>query len=134
MTRMADRDLTPFEAAIVAAQAGELPLSDVLDAFERSRVHIPSRTEAPGGDLRLLQPLVFDREGAAMLAVFSHPDRIGDFATDAPYVLELLGSDLVRVVPPGSGVVVNPRHVVGLEIVPSLLDILRTRQSRLPGP
>jgi len=125
-----ERELTPLEATIVAARDGGSELSDVLLAFEQSRVIVPSRTDLPDGNLRSLDPLVFDRDGTPMLAVFSHPDRIGEFVAEAPFALELFGADLVAVTPEGSGLILNPRDEIGLEVVPGLLDILRNRRQR----
>jgi len=125
-----DGPLTPFEEAIVRAQRGETGLAPVLDAFEQSRILVPSRTDSPDGDLGGIDPLVFEAPPGKMLVAVSHPSRLTEFVPMAPFALEVWGADLVMMTPRGAGIIVNPRHEIGLELVPSLIDILRQRRGR----
>jgi hypothetical protein len=66
-----------------------------------------------------LIPLVFDRDGLPMVAVFSDAARLGALAETAPYLLTMTGGAFLSRVQPGIGVVINPHDLeLGLELFP----------------
>ncbi|WP_199423044.1 SseB family protein [Actinotalea solisilvae] len=108
--------MTPFESALAAGQqSGDA--AAVLAALPAADLVVPSGAPV-GEEFEGFVPVLFDREGVTMLAVFTHVSRIGELADLAPYALTLSGADLLARVPAGSGVVLNPGQSVGMELLP----------------
>ena len=63
--------------------------------------------------------LVFDKQGVLHVAVFTDMARVGVHTQQAPHTLRWLMLDVLRRVPGGYGVVVNPGMSLGFEIAPS---------------
>ena len=61
-------------------------------------------------------PLLFDRQGTLHVAVFTGPARVGIHSQQAPHQIRWLMLDVLRRVPGGYGVVVNPGTTLGFEI------------------
>jgi hypothetical protein len=116
---------------IVLADAGRATSLDVLDAFAVSQVVVPSGTRVTN-NLDQLQPVLFDVDGAAMLAVFTHADQIAEFGRLAAFFLTIVGRALLISIPPGAGLVVNPSRSIGFELSPAglgaFLSELRSRE------
>ena len=64
-------------------------------------------------------PLLFDKQGVLHVAVFTDMARVGFHTQQAPHTLRWLLLDVLRRVPGGYGVVVNPGTSLGFEISPS---------------
>lgn len=111
------RQPTELERMIVLAQAGRASSFDVLTVFSNSQVAVPSGTVVTD-NLSQLQPLLFDKGGVSMLAVFSHLDQIADFGELAEFALTILGRNLLLAMPTDSGLVVNPTRSIGFELFP----------------
>ena len=108
---------TELERIIVLAQEGRASTFDVLEAFAEAQVVVPSGTPITD-NLSQLQPLLFDKDGVMMLAVFTHLDQIADFADLAAFALSVLGRSLMISMPPNAGLVVNPSRSIGFEMPP----------------
>ncbi|HEY0260123.1 MAG TPA: SseB family protein [Lacisediminihabitans sp.] len=111
------RDPTELERMIVLAQAGRASSFDVLTTFASTPVVVPSGTVVTD-NLSQLQPLLFDRDGITMVAIFTHLDEIADFAELARYTLTTLGRNLLISLPPTAGIVVNPSRSIGFDVLP----------------
>jgi len=112
------REATPLEAAIANGQSGQGDMNDVIGQFVNALIVVPTATEVTD-DLNELQPVLFDREGTPMLAVFSHIDRIPDQVTDvASYAVQMPAAELVQAIPGETGLVVNPGSPEGFEMLP----------------
>ncbi|ARC56290.1 hypothetical protein AS850_04265 [Frondihabitans sp. 762G35] len=113
-----DRDATPLEQAIASGQAGDSDMNDVLAQFVNAIIIVPTATEVVT-DMNELQPVLFDREGTPMLATFTHidriPEQVGEFAK---YAVEIPAAELVQAIPEDTGLVVNPGHSEGFEMLP----------------
>ncbi|TXN31181.1 SseB family protein [Lacisediminihabitans profunda] len=116
------REATELERMIVLAQADRATGEAVLRVFADSRVVIPSGTPV-STNLGQLQPLLFDNNGASMLAAFTHADQIGDFAELAAFSLTITGRLLLVAMPPGAGLVLNPSRSIGLELPPEAIRL-----------
>ena len=64
-------------------------------------------------------PLLFDKQGVLHVAVFTDPARVGFHAEQAPHQIRWLMLDVLRRVPGGYGVVINPGTTLGFEISPA---------------
>lgn len=114
----ADREATPLEAAIANGQAGQADMNDVIGQFVNALIVVPTATEVTD-DLNELQPVLFDREGTPMLAVFSHVDRIPEQVAEvASYAVQMPAAELVQAIPAETGLVVNPGSTEGFEMLP----------------
>jgi hypothetical protein len=109
--------LNDFEAALVEARSGRLPVQKLLYQLADADVAVPSAGEVHE-DGSGFQPLLFPKEGVPMLACFTDKSRIGEFAEVAPYCLVMKGRDLLRRMPPDHGLVVNPGGTVGFDMPP----------------
>ncbi|MBA3440007.1 MAG: SseB family protein [Pyrinomonadaceae bacterium] len=72
------------------------------------------------------KPLIFDRQGVPMAAVFTIPERASMYAEVAPYMIQMNGRKMFDWMPPGYGIVINPGHQLGMEILPhGVKEIIR---------
>jgi hypothetical protein len=112
------REPTDLETAILRGQSGEGDMNDVIAQFVNALVVVPTATEVTD-DMNELQPVLFDREGTPMLAVFSHIDRVPEQVAEvAAYAVQLPAAELVQAVPAETGIVVNPGSTEGFEMLP----------------
>lgn len=86
---------------------------DVIGAMLRT-VLVVAVGPRPGG----FDPVYFDRGGVPMLAAFTSFELTAHVTELAQHALTMTGRDLVLRMPPGQGIVVNPGHDVGFEILP----------------
>ena len=112
-----DRPLNALEQELLDAQAGKMPLKDFLRKLIGGDLYILSASQI-NEDSSGFRPLVFDRQGVPMAAVFTIPERASMYADVAPYLVQLNGHKMFDWMAPGYGIVINPRHPIGLEILP----------------
>ena len=109
---------TPIETLLQSAMGGTLPIGAFMKPFVGSEVVLLTGSlVTPDGSG--FDPLLFDKQGVLHVAVFTHPARIGNHAQQAPHQLRWLMLDVLRRVPGGYGVVVNPGTPLGFEISPT---------------
>lgn len=113
--------LNPLESAMVEAQTGTTDIRKVITALIESELAVPSGAEVMQ-DGSGFQPLLFPKEDVQMVACFTDRSRIGEFASVAPYCLQLNGGDFLRRMPAGYGLVVNPGQSVGFDISPDGIE------------
>jgi hypothetical protein len=115
---MANADFTvenPLEELLVKAQRRLIPMRDLLVALMQADVFIPTASEVRP-DSEGFAPMLFNRNGEALMAVFSATDRIKRYSPQFSYCLAMNGAKLVHWIPVQYGIVVNPGYQVGLEI------------------
>lgn len=97
---------------------GALPIRSFMQTFVASEVLLltGSLVTADGSGF---DPLLFDKQGVLHVAVFTDMARIGFHAQQAPHTVHWLMLDVLRRVPGGYGVVVNPGTPLGFEISPA---------------
>ena len=116
MIKMTDfYPINDVETSLVAAMNSRMPMAEFMKIFLASTVELPSANEVHV-DGAGLSPIIFDKEGVGMLALFTHKDRIASFAERAPYCVSIKAIDVLRRLPPGYGVVVNPGVKFGFDI------------------
>ncbi len=100
-----------------AAMEGELPIKAFMQAFVASEVVLLTGSlVTPDGSG--FDPLLFDKQGVLHVAVFTDMARVGFHTQQAPHSMRWLMLDVLRRVPRGYGVVVNPGTSVGFEMSP----------------
>ena len=102
------------ELATSKARRGELPMQTLLWAFAAATVYVLSGAD-PGEDFRGFQPVYYPGATEQGLAVFTRPELADSVQEMAPFLVTFIGADLIRRMPPGTGLVVNAGASLGFE-------------------
>ena len=119
--------MTPGEALqqlVREGMAGRATGAQVVEALLATELVVPSGAPV-GPNFAGFVPVLYDRDGTQMLAVFTTFDRVGQVATLARYALTIVGRELLRIMPPGAGLVLDPGHSEGFELLPDAIARLR---------
>ena len=122
-----------LERALVSAQQGELPLPTFMQMLLASKVFVLLDKEiGPSGawDNSASPMVLSNAQGAAVLAMFTAPERSGEWPKRQSHFAFGLLTDfawLLKGIAPNVGVVINPGLSVGLEIQPSTVAQLRAQ-------
>ncbi|GAB3056753.1 SseB family protein [Stenotrophomonas tumulicola] len=109
---------SPIETLLQTAMNGQLPIKAFMQAFVASEVVLLTGSlVTPDGSG--FDPLLFDKQGVLHVAVFTDPARVGFHSEQAPHQIRWLMLDVLRRVPGGYGVVINPGTTLGFEISPT---------------
>jgi hypothetical protein len=109
---------TPIETLLKTAMDGQLPIGLFMKAFVASEVVLLTGSlVTPDGSG--FDPLLFDKQGILHVSVFTDMSRVGFHSQQAPHALRMLMLDVLKRVPGGYGVVINPGTSLGFEISPS---------------
>lgn len=109
--------LNELESKLVAAKQGRVPVGDFVHQLLSSEIALPTASEVQA-DGSGFEPVLFDNEGVRMLAAFTARDRVTELGQIAKFCLMIKGADILRRIPKGYGLVVNPGLKVGFEISP----------------
>jgi hypothetical protein len=110
--------LTPIEALLQSAMDGKTPIGAFMKAFVASdEVLLTGSLVTPDGSG--FDPLLFDKQGTLHVAVFTHMERVGFHSQQAPHTIRMQMLEVLKRVPGGYGVVVNPGTSLGLELSPA---------------
>jgi hypothetical protein len=122
-----------LERALVAAQKGQLPVPAFMQTLLTSKVFVLVDKEIGAGGAwdNSASPMVLsDSKGAPFLAMFTAPERSGEWPKRQPRFGFGLLTDfswLLKGIAPNVGVVINPGLTVGLEMQPSTVAQLRAQ-------
>ncbi|HAI48337.1 MAG TPA: hypothetical protein DCM50_16840 [Stenotrophomonas sp.] len=109
---------TPIETLLQSAMDGQLPIGLFMKAFVASEVVLLTGSlVTPDGSG--FDPLLFDKQGVLHVSVFTDMSRVGFHSHQAPHTIRMLMLDVLKRVPGGYGVVINPGTPLGFEISPS---------------
>lgn len=111
------RPINDFELALEQAKDGRLGVRELMRVLVSSELAVPSAEEVMA-DGSGFSPLLFNKNGVQMLACFSDKSRVNEFADMTPYCLMMQGRELLRRMPPGYGLVINPGLIVGFDMTP----------------
>lgn len=109
-----------LESAILAGQRGEAVVVDVLHVFAQWPMLVPSSTDSTDG-VDPFRPVIFDKEGTSMMAIYTSPDRMASVKEVAPYWATLSGLTVLKGLQPEVGVVINPGSGIGMELLPEAI-------------
>ncbi|MGV6488857.1 SseB family protein [Stenotrophomonas bentonitica] len=110
--------LTPIEALLQSAMDGKTPIGAFMKAFVASDVVLLTGSlVTPDGSG--FDPLLFDKQGTLHVAVFTDMERVGFHSQQAPHTIRMQMLEVLKRVPGGYGVVVNPGTSLGLELSPA---------------
>ena len=97
---------------------GKTPIGAFMKAFVASDVVLLTGSlVTPDGSG--FDPLLFDKQGTLHVAVFTHMERVGFHSQQAPHTIRMQMLEVLKRVPGGYGVVVNPGTSLGLELSPT---------------
>lgn len=109
---------TPIEILLQSAMDGKTPIGAFMKAFVASDVVLLTGSlVTPDGSG--FDPLLFDKQGTLHVAVFTHMERVGFHSQQAPHTIRMQMLEVLKRVPGGYGVVVNPGTSLGLELSPA---------------
>lgn len=108
---------TPLEQMILDTKAGRVKLEAFFHYLLGSELFVTSQTEIQK-DGSGFAPLLYDRDGVPMTAVFTSFARASSKYEIAKYALQIKGQDIFTRIPSGYGIVVNPGFQIGMEILP----------------
>ncbi|KAB7629237.1 SseB family protein, partial [Stenotrophomonas rhizophila] len=109
---------TPIETLLKTAMDGQLPIGLFMKTFVASEVVLLTGSlVTPDGSG--FDPLLFDKQGVLHVSVFTDMSRVGFHSQQAPHTIRMLMLEVLKRVPGGYGVVINPGTSLGFEISPS---------------
>jgi len=107
--------LNELEFDLLAAKRNEISVSEFIRKLVSSDLALPTAEEVQE-DGSGFMPILFDKHGTKMLAVFTDKVRASQLEHVAKYCLVMNGLSVLRRIPPGYGLVVNPGLEVGFEL------------------
>ena len=109
------RPATVLERAIARAQAGTLSAPTVLWTLAASELLIVNRDATDHGAMPA-DPVLLHSEKGTFLALFSHSDHTAAYLTEGHAAVTMAGLQLLRRLPDGVGIVMNPGSRLGFEV------------------
>jgi hypothetical protein len=109
--------LNNLESSLLAAKRTEISIGEFVQKLISSDLVMPTAKEVQA-DGSEFEPVLFDKNGTKMLALFTDKERVKQVGHIAKYCLVMKGLDVLRRIPLGHGVVVNPGLDVGFELSP----------------
>jgi hypothetical protein len=109
------RPATVLERAIARAHAGTLAAPTVLWTLAASELLIVNRDAADAGAMPA-DPVLLHSEKGTFLALFSHRDQAAAYLTEGHAAVAMAGLQLLRRLPDGVGIVMNPGSRLGFEV------------------
>jgi hypothetical protein len=117
-----------IDRAITRTRDGELTMQALLWVLASSVVLVASRAEV-GEDLAGFEPVLYDGDGESLLSVFTAAERADAVPDQTPFLVALTGEDLVRRMPDGFGLIVNPGNDLGFQVPARGVAAFRTEIS-----
>ena len=106
-----------LEILLVRAMNKEISFSQFIEKILELEFFIPSATQISKAGSGL-SPLIFDKNGTQMFSVFTALSRVSMYQDKTPYCLRMKVNELLKRVPKGHGLVVNPGLSVGFDLPP----------------
>lgn len=106
-----------LEEVLLDAKDSRIPLSKFLKVLLSGQIFVLSIAEIKQDGHGLI-PLIFNRNGIPMAAVFTAQSRTKPLTEHAQFLIEMAGKAFFFRIPEGYGVAINPKGPVGLDITP----------------
>ena len=103
------------ETDLQAAQADPENFGAFLKKFLLAEVYVPSVTDVEK-DPESFRPVLYDKKGEPLMIVFTSKDRAKAVAHIGQFGMPLRVATLVKRMPPGTGLFVNPGESVGFDM------------------
>jgi len=119
-----------LEELLVKTQEKQIDFREFMDSFLKADLFVPSGAEVMS-DGTGMTPLLFNKNDVQMMGVFTSLSRVNLFKDKTPYCLSMKGSELLALMPPEDGLVVNPGFDKGFDLPPSGIEkLLKLAKSR----
>jgi hypothetical protein len=109
--------LNDLESSLVAAQGKKITIEAFIRQLLECDLALPTANEVQN-DGAGFQPILFEKQGTNMLAAFTDKSRALQLSHVATYCMVMNALEVLRRIPQGYGVVINPGFTVGLELSP----------------
>lgn len=114
-----------LESSLCSAKNNEISVAEFLLHLVHSDLTLPSASEVED-DGAGFRPIIYDKNGTKMLASFTDKARMGGLLHIATYCLTMNGLQVLRRIPRGVGLVINPGLEIGLDLSPDgIVQIIR---------
>lgn len=117
-----------FEQAIARATSRDDDGRIVMGMLPGAALIVPSQSPV-AANFEGFSPILFDRGGVPMLAVYTSLQRLGSVTR---YAMTMSGEQVLSRMPPGVGLVVNPGHAEGFEMPPEGILTMRADLGSTP--
>jgi len=114
-----------LEEMLVKGKAGQISPEECVTAVLHSTVYVPSRSEVNPDGSGFTPVLLGKEDGIIFVAAFSDLERAKEVGDRAKFCLSLDGSDLIKMIPIGYGLLINTGFAVRLDLLPVGVDHLR---------
>lgn len=109
--------LNKLEASLLSAKRKEMPIQTFSRELVGAELTLPSVSEVKE-DGTGFEPILYVKHGTNMVAAFTDKTRIGELTGLARYYLTMQGVHVLRRIPPGYGLVIDPGLEFGLDLSP----------------
>ena len=116
--------LNPVEEVLIKSRAGKITLPEMIEIFLSSKLFMPS-VEIVDEQGEGFVPLLFDRDGTPMAAVFTDKSRIDIYRSKVRDLIVVSFKDVLNNIPNTYGLVINPGYTEGLELLPKGIKNIR---------
>lgn len=116
--------LNLVEKSLIKAKKGEITLPKLIKILLSNKFFMPS-VEAIDDQGTGFVPLLFDRDGTPMAAVFTDKSRAGIYQSKIKDLIIVSFKDVLNNVPDAYGLVINPGYTAGLELLPHGIKNIR---------
>lgn len=106
-----------LEILLARAVNKEIPFTQFIERILELEFFIPSATQITNEGSGL-SPLLFDKNGTQMFSVFTALSKVSMYQDKMPFCLSMKVGELLKRIPKGSGLVVNPGFSVGFDLPP----------------
>lgn len=116
--------LNPVEKTLIKAKKGEVTLPQLIEMLLLNKFFIPS-LEVINEKGEGFVPLLFDRNGTPMAALFTDKSRANMYQSKIKDLIVISFKDLLNNIPENYGLVINPGYTEGLELLPHGIKNIR---------
>ena len=108
--------LNPVEKSLIKAKKGEITLPELIQVLLSNKLFVPS-VEVVDEKGEGFVPLLFDRDGTPMAAVFTDKSRADAHKSRIKDLIVVSFKDVLNNIPENYGLVINPGYTEGLELL-----------------
>jgi hypothetical protein len=107
---------------VVLQSGGSRLLNCSISSIERSEKCCAFRKAERNSFYCFYAPVLYDRNSVPMLAAFTDKQRILEVPDLPKFCLLMKGLEVLRRIPPGHGLVINPGLAVGFDVSPEGIE------------
>jgi hypothetical protein len=117
-----------LEVKIMEARSGKIGIDVAISEIIKSEIFMMNKSEIEDNWMGF-DPLLVDHKGMALICILTSISRTEMHQGAAQFVLRIIFSDLLRIIPDNIGAAINPGYSTQLIITPNEVASLRSRLS-----